>query len=123
MCVCAGNMEGGFGGWEVGVGVCTDKPLAMKIMRTPHFVALGSCVLMNTQKGTDRTRKSVVTVRVDVAVMNAPSSSRCSIMMLLSQYEASGILMRSNPAHWEIVKAMLMALMTYRRRISSTTAA
>jgi hypothetical protein len=89
----------------------------MKIMMTPHLVAAGSCDRMKTQKGTDNTKKSVSIVMVDVDVMKAAESIHCSTGMVLSQYEATGSLLQINAMHWEIVRAMLMVLITCQRQL------
>lgn len=95
----------------------THKPLVMKIMTTPHLVALGSCDRMKTQKGTDNTKMSVIIVKVDVDVIKAAGFIHCLAGMLWSQYEATGIRLKIIPLHWEIVRAMFIVLMTYYRRL------
>lgn len=89
----------------------TDKPLVMKIRITPHRVALGSCDRTKTPKGIASTKKSVRTVRVDVAVMNAAVSTLCWVGIFAFQYAATGILSKMIPMDCEIVRAMLTALM------------
>lgn len=63
----------------------------MKIITTPHLIALGSCERMKTQKGIDSTRMSVTIVKTDVDVMKAAMSIHCLAGMLSSQYEETGI--------------------------------
>jgi hypothetical protein len=84
----------------------------MKIMTTPHLVALGSWERIKTQNGTDNTRMSVSIVKVDVDVMKAAASIHSLDRMLWSQYEETGIRLKIIPQHWEMVRAMLMVLIT-----------
>lgn len=93
----------------------------MKIMTTPHLVALGSCERMKTQKGIDNTMMSVTIVKADVDVMKTPVSIHCVDSMLSSQYEETGVRLKIIPTHWEIVTAMLMELMIYYSRAVSLT--
>lgn len=86
----------------------------MKTMMTPHLVAVGSFVRVKTQKGTDNTKRSVSIVKVEIDVTKAAVSILCSAGIEKSQYEATGMVIKTVVMHWEIVRATLMALMTYQ---------
>lgn len=59
----------------------TYKPPVMKTMMTPHLVAVGSCVRMKTQKGMNKTERSVRITKAEVDVMKAALSILCLARM------------------------------------------